>query len=40
MKINDVDKALLLWSLLPRSFDNFKDALLYGKEITITLDEV
>ena len=40
MKIDDEDKALLLLSSLPRSFEHFKDALLYGKEGTITLDEV
>src|SRR3954465_923163 len=40
VKIDDEDKALLLLSLLPRSFEHFKDALLYGKEGTITLDEV
>ena len=40
VKIDDEDKGLLLLSSLPRSFEHFKDALLYGKEGTITLDEV
>ena len=40
MKIEDEDKALLLLSSLLRSFEHFKDALLYGKEGTISLDEV
>ena len=40
VKIYVVDKVLLLLSSLPRSFEHFKDALLYGKEGTIILDEV
>ena len=40
VKIEDDDKALLLLSSLPRSFEHFKDVLLYGKEGTITLDKV
>src|SRR3954469_1665699 len=40
VKIDDKDKDFLLLSSLPRSFENLKDALLYSKEGTITLDEV
>ena len=40
VKIDDEDKALLLLSSLPISFDHFKGSLFYGKEGTITLDEV
>ncbi|XP_058747135.1 uncharacterized protein LOC131620136 [Vicia villosa] len=40
MNIDDEDNALLLLSSLPRSFEHFKDALLYGNEDTIILDEV
>lgn len=40
VKIEYEDKVLLLLSSLPRSFEHFKGALLYGKEYTITLDEV
>ena len=34
------DKAFHLLCVLPKSYENLKDALLYGKEGTITLDEV
>lgn len=40
MKIEDEDKVLHLLSSLSRSFKHVKDSLLYGKECTITLDEV
>lgn len=40
MKIKDDDKFILLLSSLPRSFENFKDALIYGKECITTFDEV
>jgi hypothetical protein len=39
VKINDEGKILLLLSSLPKSFENFKDVLLYCKEDTITLEE-
>lgn len=39
VKVEDGDTPLLL-SSLPRSFEHFKDVLFYGKEGTITLDEV
>jgi len=38
--LEDEDKVLHLLRALPRSFENFKDAMLYGKEGTITLEEV
>ncbi|MCI52711.1 cytochrome P450, partial [Trifolium medium] len=38
--LEDEDKTFHLLCALPRSLENFKDALLYGKEGTITLDEV
>ncbi|XP_058784791.1 uncharacterized protein LOC131659650 [Vicia villosa] len=40
VKIDDEDKNLLLLRLLPRSFEYFMDTFLYGKEGTITLNEV
>ena len=39
MTIEDEDQALLLLSSLPKSYNNFKDTLLYGME-SLTLDEV
>jgi len=40
VQIEDEDKAILLLSALPRSFESFKDTMLYGKEGTVTLEEV
>lgn len=40
VKIDDENTDLLLLSSLHKHFELFKDALLYGKEGTITLDEV
>lgn len=40
MKLDDEDKALLLLSSLLKSFQYFKDVIFYGKEDTITLEEV
>ena len=37
--IDDEDQALLLLSSLPKSYNNFKDTFLYGRE-SLTLDEV
>lgn len=40
VKHDDEDKALLLLNALPKSFEHFKDALLYRRDQTITLEEV
>nr|KYP53352.1 Retrovirus-related Pol polyprotein from transposon TNT 1-94 [Cajanus cajan] len=40
VQLEDEDKALFLLNSLPRNFEHFKDAILYGKELDITLDEV
>nr|KYP64673.1 Retrovirus-related Pol polyprotein from transposon TNT 1-94 [Cajanus cajan] len=40
VQLEDEDKALLLLNSLPRNYEHFKDAILYGKEQDITLDEV
>ncbi|MCI59987.1 cytochrome P450, partial [Trifolium medium] len=40
VSLEDEDKAFHLLCVLPRSLENFKDVLFYGKEGTITLDEV
>ena len=40
VNLEDEDKSLHLLCALPRSFKNFKDTMLYGKEGTITLEEV
>ena len=39
VSIDDEDQTLLLLSSLPKSYSNFKDTLLYGRE-SLTLDEV
>ncbi|CAJ2640159.1 unnamed protein product [Trifolium pratense] len=39
VNLEDEDKAFHLLCAFPKSLDNLKDALLYGKEGTITLDE-
>ena len=38
--LGDEDKAILLLCALPRSFESFKDTMLYGKEGTVILEEV
>ena len=40
VNVEDEDKALLLLCSLPKFFEHFKDAILYGKEGTTTLEEV
>lgn len=40
MHLEEEDKALILLSTLPKSFENFKDTLLFGSRDTITLEEV
>jgi len=40
VQLEDEDKAILLLCALPRSFESFKDTMLYGKEGTVTLEEV
>jgi len=38
--LEDEDKVILLLYALPRSFESFKDIMLYGKEGIVTLEEV
>ena len=40
VKLEDEDKAIILLNALPRSFEHLKDAMLYGRETSITLEEV
>lgn len=40
VKLEEEDKALILLNSLPRLFENFRDALLYGREHTLSLEEV
>lgn len=40
VRIEDEDKTIILLNALPKSFDHVKDAIMYGMETTITLEEV
>lgn len=40
VKLEEENKALLLLNSLPKSFEHFKDAIIYGKDQDITLEEV
>ncbi|MQL41734.1 hypothetical protein EI012_27930, partial [Escherichia coli] len=41
VKLEDEDKALILLSALPSSYEHFKDAILFGREQqSISLEEV
>ncbi|MCI84470.1 cytochrome P450, partial [Trifolium medium] len=40
VNLEDEDKVFHLLCAFPKSLDNLKDVLLYGKEGTVTLDEV
>ena len=40
VSISDEDKAILLLNALPKSYDQMRDAILYGREKTITLSEI
>lgn len=40
VKLEDEDKAIILLNALPKSFKHIKYAMLFGRESTITLEEV
>lgn len=40
IKLDEEDKALLLLNALPKSYENFRDTMLYGREQSISLEEV
>ncbi|KAL8497416.1 hypothetical protein ACS0TY_020925 [Phlomoides rotata] len=40
VKLEDEDKAIILLNALPKTFEHLKDVMLYGREHSITLEEV
>ncbi|KAL8491748.1 hypothetical protein ACS0TY_023372 [Phlomoides rotata] len=40
LKLEDDDKALMLLNVLPRSLENFKDAVLFGRQDQVSYDRV
>ncbi|KAL1565167.1 E3 ubiquitin-protein ligase upl4 [Salvia divinorum] len=40
VQIEDEDKAIMLLNALPKSYEHLKDAMLFGRENTISFDEV
>ncbi|KAL8523272.1 hypothetical protein ACS0TY_013303 [Phlomoides rotata] len=40
IKMEEEDKALIILSALPKSFENFKDTILLGRQSSITPEEV
>ena len=40
VKLEDEDKVVILLNALPKTFEHVRDALLYGKDKLITLEEV
>lgn len=40
VSLEDEDKALILLNSIPKSYEHFKDAMVYGREQSISLEEV
>lgn len=40
LTLEDKEKALTLLNSTPRSYEHFKDAMIYGREKTLSLEEV
>lgn len=40
VSLEDEDKALILLNSIPRSYEHFKDAVIYGRDQSITLEEM